>query len=90
MQSITKKDIRGAFSGYNDCYCIETIKRGKAYKIKYYKGFHSNNITCSLLRHQIYNWDCWKQTFLISVDPKMSEGCCYCNMKIVKGELVPK
>ena len=88
--SITKKDIRQAFAGYSDCYHIETIKRGKAYKIQYYKGFHSSNIVNSILRHRIYNWDCFKQTFLIALNPKMAEGCLHYNMKIVNGEVVPE
>ncbi len=77
---ITKKDIRESFSGYVDCYLIETIKRGKAYKITYYNGFHSNNIMCSLLRHNICNWDPLKQTFFVSTEPKLIKNCLHYNI----------
>ena len=90
MTTITKKDIREAFHGFANFYIIETIKKGKAYKIIYYAGFHSNNITSSLLRHHIYNWDPIQQTFIVGVNPKMAENCLGYNMRIVRGELVPK
>lgn len=87
--SITKKDIRQAFSGYSDCYYIKTLKRGKAYRIKYYAGFHSNNIINSILRHRIYNWDPIRQTFIIALNPKMAENCLHYNLKIINGEVTP-
>jgi len=57
--------IRQAFSGYSDSYVIYTIRRGKEYLVSYGRGFHSNNIMYSSIRHNIHEWNAMKQTFIV-------------------------
>ena len=66
--TITKKDIKQAFKGYDNFYHIHTVKRGICYVISYYYGFPViPMIYSSLLRHNINKWDAGKRLFTITV-----------------------
>ncbi len=67
MVSITKKDIRTAFYPDDNHYHIETIKRGKKYKIHYGVNFNRSNIFHSLIARYINDWSVWGRTFIVSV-----------------------
>ncbi len=64
--SITKKDIRHAFAGYENYYYIHTVKRGVAYVIQYYYGFPVFNMVYnSLLKNNISKLDTSKKLFSV-------------------------
>lgn len=67
MQTVTKKDIRMAFHGSDEHYHIETIKRGKTYRIYYDASFDKANIQHSIISQYISHWMVQGRIFIVSV-----------------------